>query len=173
METVLFYLFAALTLASGLMVITRRNPVASALYLVLCFFGLAGIYVLMDAYFLAAIQIAVYAGAIMVLFLFVIMLLRLEPTELPSFMNSWSKRLYVAVTLVLGGVFLGLDLMRTVNTGADSALTGEAGAIADRLFNRYLLPFEVTALLLLVAIVGAVVMARRESPKPTASMEEV
>ncbi len=160
MESVLFYVFSLLALASSLAVITRRNPVSAALFLVLAFFCLAGIYVLLDAYFLAAVQVAVYAGAIMVLFLFVIMLLNLGPEELPRFMTKKVKWLYAVVSVALTALLLGLDLSRRP-AGELLPLPGEAGAIGDKLFGEYLLPFEITAVLLLVAIVGSVVMAHR------------
>jgi NADH-quinone oxidoreductase subunit J len=158
---VLFYFFAALTLASALLVVSRRNPISAALYLVLAFLGLAGIYVLMDATFLAAVQVAVYAGAIMVLFLFVIMLLNLDPREFPPFMTRRVKWVAAVLTAVLGLLLLALDAGHRLPYAAGGALRGDAGAIGDRLFGRFLLPFEITALLLLVAIVGAVVLTRR------------
>lgn len=161
MEQALFYIFSILAVGSGLAVITRRNPVSAALFLVLAFFSLAGIYVLMDAFFLAAVQVAIYAGAIMVLFLFVIMLLNLGPDDLPGFMTKKVKWVYAASSVVLVGLLLGLDLGR--HPPGTGELPGEAGAIGDKLFGEYLLPFEITAVLLLVAIVGSVVMARRES----------
>jgi NADH-quinone oxidoreductase subunit J len=159
-ESILFYVFSLLALASGLALVTRKNPISAALFLVLAFFCLAGIYVLLDAYFLAAVQVAVYAGAIMVLFLFVIMLLNLGPEELPRFMNRKVKWLYAAVSILLTVTLLGLDLGRRP-PGEPTALPGEVGAIGDKLFGEYLLPFEITALLLLVAIVGSVVMAHQ------------
>jgi NADH-quinone oxidoreductase subunit J len=161
-ETLLFYFFSALAVASGIMVITRRNPVSAALFLVLCFFALAGIYVLLDAFFLAAVQVAVYAGAIMVLFLFVIMLLNLGPEELPRLITAKVKWLYAAASVLLALILLILDLRRRLPGSAPGTLRGEAGQIGERLFSDFLLPFELTALLLLVAIIGAVIMAQRE-----------
>ena len=161
METLLFYTFAVLALFSGLMVVLRRNAVASALFLVITFFCLAGIYVLMDAFFLAAIQVAVYAGAIMVLFLFAIMLLKLGDKQAPTFLRGKVRWIYAAGSVALALVFLGCDLLRGIQTSPDTALMGEAGLIAESLFSDFLLPFEITALLLLVAIVGAVVMVGR------------
>jgi NADH-quinone oxidoreductase subunit J len=163
MTQVLFYIFGAITLAASLMVITRRNPVSAALYLVLAFFCLAGIYVLMDAFFLAAVQVAVYAGAIMVLFLFVIMLLNLSPEDLPRFMTRKIKWASVLVTILLGFLLLGLDVLRQMPAAPGEPPRGEAGSIGEKLFGDFLLPFEITAVLLLVAIVGSVIMARRVS----------
>ena len=164
METAMFYVFSVLAVGSGLAVVTRRNPITAALFLVLAFFSLAGIYVLMDAFFLAAVQVAVYAGAIMVLFLFVIMLLNLGPEDLPRFMTRKVKWLYAISSIVLVALLLGIDLGR--HAGSEAApMAGEVGAIGDKLFGEYLLPFEITALLLLVAIVGSVAMAHRETGK--------
>ncbi len=168
MESVLFYVFSLLALASGLALVTRRNPVSAALFMVLAFFCLAGIYVLLDAYFLAAVQVAVYAGAIMVLFLFVIMLLNLGPDDLPAFMTRKVKWLYAAVSALLTGLLLALDLGRRP-PGEPAALPGEVGAIGDKLFSEYLLPFEITALLLLVAIIGSVVLAHQHLHRSQAS----
>jgi NADH-quinone oxidoreductase subunit J len=161
-ESFFFYFFSLLAVGSGFMVITRRNPVSAALYLVLAFFALAGIYVLLDAFFLAAVQVAVYAGAIMVLFLFVIMLLNLGPEDLPAIMSRKIKWLYVVLSAVLVVLLMAMDLGRHLPaTGGGPA--GEVGAIGDKLFGDFLLPFEITAVLLLVAIVGSVVMAHRET----------
>ncbi len=162
MISFLFYVFSALALASAVMVVTRKNPVSSALFLVLTFFSLAGIYVLMDAFFLAVVQVAVYAGAIMVLFLFVIMMLNLSPDELPPFMNRKIKWAASALAIVLTGSLLFLDLSRRLPASPGGELKGEVGAIGDLIFGKFLLPFELTAVLLLMAIVAAVIMARRE-----------
>ena len=162
MENLFFYFFSALAVASGIMVVSRRNPVSAALFLVLTFFALAGIYVLMDAFFLAAVQVVVYAGAIMVLFLFVIMLLNLAPDELPRVMTGKVKWLFAVTTAALTVTLLAIDLTRRLPADTPATLQGEAEMIGDKLFSDFLLPFELTALLLLVAIVGAVIMARRE-----------
>ena len=116
----------------------------------------------MDAFFLAAVQVAVYAGAIMVLFLFVIMLLNLSPEELPGFMTRRIKWLSVGITILLGLLLLALDLSRRLPAPPPGELRGEASSIGARLFGEWLLPFEITAVLLLLGIVGAVIMARRE-----------
>ncbi len=166
MESVLFYLFAAISLAAGLMVITRRNPVTAALYLVLAFFCLAGIYVLMDAFFLAAVQVAVYAGAIMVLFLFVIMLLNLSPSGLTRIDRPRLKVLGLGASLAFVAIIVAVAIgseswtgMKTENTPELSALTLD---LSDQLFNYHVLPFEVASVLLLVAIVGAVALTKKK-----------
>jgi NADH-quinone oxidoreductase subunit J len=160
-QIALFYLFAFLALLSALMVITRKNPVTSALFLVMCFFSLAGIYVLMSAFFLAAVQVAVYAGAIMVLFLFVIMLLNLDPKEIPSFMNRKIKWLSLLVTALLVALLLGLAAPQAF-PHATGAAAGEVWAIGDLIFGEYLLAFELTAVLLLMAILASVILAKKE-----------
>jgi len=165
----MFWLFAAFAIGGALMCITRRSPVASALWLVETLFSLAAIFVLLDAQFIAALQVMVYAGAIMVLFLFVIMLLNLG-RERATDMRGWTGRL-VALAL---GLVLVTELWVLVRSplagpiqlpaGSLSRVAqerGVVGVISDSLFRTYLVPFEVTSILLLAAIVGAVVLAKR------------
>jgi NADH-quinone oxidoreductase subunit J len=166
---VLFWAFAGLALASALACITRRSPVASALWLVVTLFALAALFVLLDAQFIAVLQLLVYAGAIMVLFLFVIMLLNLGrpgPTDVKGPVG-------VGTAFLLGGVLLfQLWILRQAAPPASIQLPpgsvarlqqeqGLVGAIAQPLFDTYLIPFEITSLLLLAALVGAVVLAKR------------
>lgn len=174
MESFFFLLFAVMAAGGAIMMIASRNPVSSLMYLVLAFFALSGIFVLLDAHFLAAVQVIVYAGAIMVLFLFVIMLLNLGHREEID-MRGHLARLVALVAgsalfaAVAAFVFRG-DLATLA--GEESRLAVEAmvrsrgavGALAEPLFTGYIVPFELTALLLLVAIVGAVVLARRRAP---------
>jgi len=164
-----FWLFGALALLGGLMCITRRSPVASALWLVQTLFSLAAIFVLLDAQFIAALQVMVYAGAIMVLFLFVIMLLNLG-RESATDMRGWAGRLVaLALGLVLVTelwVLVGSPLSGQIQLPAGTLNRvaqeqGVVGVISDSLFRTYLVPFEVTSILLLAAIVGAVVLAKR------------
>jgi NADH-quinone oxidoreductase subunit J len=165
----IFWLFGGLAIGAALMCITRRSPVASALWLVLTLFSLAGLYVLLDAQFIAALQILVYAGAIMVLFLFVIMLLnlgRVGPADLRGF---WGR--LIALALGLGLIFelrgvIRVPLPEPIRLppgalGQMAAQRGVVGVVSDALFRTYLVPFEITSLLLLAAIVGAVVLAKR------------
>ena len=170
MRTVVFWTLASVALGSAFMCITRRSPVASALWLVTTLFALSGIYVVLDAQFIAVLQVMVYAGAIMVLFLFVIMLLNLGRARV-SDMKGWGGRV-VATALFVGLVVelwalksVILDEQLTVAAGSVARLTEEKGAvgmIAEPLFRDYLVPFEVTSLLLLAALVGAVVLAKRK-----------
>ncbi len=166
---VLFWAFAGLALASALACITRRSPVASALWLVVTLFALAALFVLLDAQFIAVLQLLVYAGAIMVLFLFVIMLLNLGR---PGPMDVKGP-VGVGTAFLLGGVLLfqlwilrqaALPASIQLPPGSVARLQQEQGfvaAIAQPLFDTYLIPFEITSLLLLAALVGAVVLAKR------------
>ena len=165
-----FYVASGLALGSALFCITRRSPVASALWLVSVLFNLSVIYVLLDAQFIAAVQVLVYAGAIMVLFLFVIMLLNLGRMG-PSDIKGVGGKVIAAVAgLLLIGELL---VLRGVETPANTTLPegtlgrlaadqGVIHAIARPLFQDYLVPFELTSVMLLAAVVGAVVLAKRK-----------
>jgi NADH-quinone oxidoreductase subunit J len=183
MTEVVFYIFAAIAVLSAMLCILQRSPMASALWLISTMFSLAAIYVLLNAQFIAAIQVLVYAGAIMVLFLFVIMLLNLGHSD-----SDFRGPSTIAATLVIVGL-LAIELLaltrytprRLANelsqwptftdpatvfvagqvTQQESASRGVVGAIAAPMFQTYLIPFEITSVLLLVAIVGAVVLAKR------------
>jgi NADH-quinone oxidoreductase subunit J len=167
-----FYLFGLIAIASALAFVTRRSPVAAALWLVTTMFCLAALYVLLDAPFIGAIQVLVYAGAIMVVFVFVVMLLNLGSGTLVDDMRGAAGRM-------LGGL-VGLALIAllgaTMRSSTVPSLTLAPGALADvehaegavapvaqPLFTDYLLAFEVTSALLLVAVVGAVVIGRRRT----------
>ena len=165
-DTVLFYIFALLVLGGGVLTITRRNAVHSAIALIVSLSGVAGLYLLQKAEFLFAVQIVLYVGGIMVLFLFVIMLVNLdEAARERQFNRQWLVAL-VAVAAVGAevGYFLyhGKDKFRfaeVASTGVQGG--GNTEAIANSLFQNYLLPFEVASILLLVAVVGSVVMAKK------------
>lgn len=166
---VAFWVLAAGAVAASLLVVTNRNPVAGVLFLVAAFFCLAGLFVTLHAHFLAAIQVIVYAGAIMVLFLFVVMLLDLGR---PQWFDVAGLPLKV-VTAVLAAGFLaallaggaGIFEAALPDAGPDAAALDRMGsteAIGSVLYTVYVVPFLTTALLLLVAMVGAVVIAARE-----------
>ena len=163
MESTIFYILAALSVVSALLVVTRVNPISSALWLVLCFFSFAGLYVTLHAHFIAAIQILLYAGAIMVLFIFVIMLLNLGPEELKrrtlKFRNIFSGAfvLYLVILLTLS-LFKSKQIAETIPPED----FGYVAPIGRLLFTKYLIPFEAVSVLLLVAIVGSVVMGKRK-----------
>jgi NADH-quinone oxidoreductase subunit J len=168
LETVLFVVLAVFTVVTAILVIVQRNPVASAIFLILTFFALAGIYLLLHAEFIAAIQVLVYAGAIMVLFLFVIMLLNLEKEKMTVTRNRLLKGvgilLGLALLIQIGTIFQKVLLEGTKGSFPPEkvASLGNTQVIAQLLFTDFLLPFEITSVLLLVAIIGAIVLAKKE-----------
>ena len=167
LDTVLFYTFAALTLAGGILTITRRNAVHSAIALIVSLLGVAGLYLMQQAEFLFAVQIVLYVGGIMVLFLFVIMLVNLDDAAKErQFNGQWLIALaaVVAVAAEIGYFFYkgGANAFQIQGmTSAAPAAIGNTEVLADSLFSEYLLPFEIASLLLLVAVVGSVVMAKK------------
>ena len=169
MTLTFFWIFGVVAMASGLLCITRRSPVASALWLVVTLFALAAMYVLLDAQFIAALQVLVYAGAIMVLFLFVIMLLNLGrpgPSDLKGPVGLGIGALLAGTLLlqlrVLGQATPPAAIQLPEGTMAAMQQQGMVASVAGPLFDAYLIPFEITSLLLLAAIVGAVVLAKRK-----------
>ena len=165
LEEILFYIFATGGIISASLVVTRRNPIVSAIYLIVNFFCLAGMYLTLHAQFIAVIQILVYAGAIMVLFVFVIMLLNLGDERRLRDGFTWKK-------VVAGGFGFGIlmeliyiFMMQTGTPSIDmerATNTGTVEAVGHVLFTRFLFPFEVTSLLLTAAIVGAVILAKKK-----------
>lgn len=177
MTEILFVLFAVVAVGGAIGVVIGRSPVASLLFMVATLASVAGIYVLFEAHFLAAIQVLVYAGAIMVLFLFVIMLLNLGHDYRADLRyGSWSLLSLVVVGLTAGVLMQGwvggadADLLPDGAAAAaaiDAAVLekGAVGVIADPLFTDYVVAFELMGLLLLVAIVAAVVLAKPRAPE--------
>ena len=164
MQDILFYIFASLTLVFGFFVIANpfsRNPVTSAMFLVLTIISLAGLFVLLHAFFLAVVQVLVYAGAVIVLFLFVIMLLDLKAEEQRKF-----KTLAVVGGVISVGAILAIFLQSLACSPlyADELplLEGGTAPLGKLLFSQYLLPFEIVSVLLLVAMVGVVLLSGRE-----------
>jgi len=185
MTEIVFYLLAFMAVLSALLCITQKNPVPSALWLVSTMFALAAIYVLLNAQFIAAMQVLVYAGAVMVLFLFVIMLLNLGKAD-----TSDLKRgpVFLVATLLGAGLLTALLVVRHTSLAGLAAKAGgpagagspfavlpgagqvqslesfnnAVGALARPMFEIYLVPFEITSILLLAAAVGAVVLAKRK-----------
>ncbi|MBD3165717.1 NADH-quinone oxidoreductase subunit J [bacterium] len=166
MQTFMFYLLAVVAVASAIMVITRRQPVYSVLYLVLTFFCVAAFYVMLGAQFLAAIQIIVYAGAIMVLFLFVVMMLNLrEPEEMEgrTVWPAFGAIVGVGLGLVLlAYLFGGEGRLPMVQDYTQSYALGRPDSMGRSLFTEFVLPFEIAGVLLLAAVVGAVALAKRD-----------
>ena len=166
---IIFWAFAGLAVVSALSCITRRSPVASALWLVVTLFSLAALFVLLDAQFIAVLQVLVYAGAIMVLFLFVIMLLNLGRPGPPDLKGPVGLGVGVLLAGLLLVQLLGLRQAAppglALAPGAVARAAAEQGmvpAVARPRFGAYLVPFEITSILLLAAIVGAVVLAKRK-----------
>jgi len=165
-DTVFFYVFALLAVAGGILTITRRSAVHSAMWLIVSLVGVAGLYLLQQAEFLFAVQIVLYIGGIMVLFLFVIMLVNLDQAARQRQFNKqrWLALAVVAAVAVEVAYFLrkGAGALRLAQPPAPTAVTaGNTERLADALFSEYLLPFEIASILLLVAIVGSVVMAKK------------
>jgi NADH-quinone oxidoreductase subunit J len=163
---ILFYCFAAILVCAALGVIVSRNPVYSALSLVMCFVTSAAIWLLLEAEFLALVLVLVYVGAVMVLFLFVVMMLdvNLEKLRAGFTRYAWLGWIIAAVVVfeivgVVLGQKLGVDVTRpTLPMGANVSNTTELGAL---LYSRYVYPFEIAAMLLLVAIVAAIALTHR------------
>jgi NADH-quinone oxidoreductase subunit J len=188
-EAILFWVFAVIGIGAGIAMITMRNIVHAALMLVVNFLSIAALYLALQSSFLGIVQVIVYAGAIMVLFLFVIMLLGVDRDDLLRETRAWHRVGAVVMgAAVVGGLLFafagtytsaesrcggqaaertaGSDAARCV--GLDQALVdndqGSVGVVADRMFTRYTFPFEAAALLLVVATIGALVLGRRHDP---------
>ena len=165
LDTALFYGFAVLVLGGAILTITRRSAVHSAISLIVSLLGVAGLYLLQAAEFLFAVQIVLYVGGIMVLFLFVIMLVNLDDAERQrQFNRQWMVGLAAVAAVGAEGVYFfrrGAASFHIAETGAAPAAIGNTEALADSLFSEYLLPFEIASLLLLVAVVGSVIMAKK------------
>jgi NADH-quinone oxidoreductase subunit J len=165
--TFFFYLFAVFACASAVMVITSRNPVHSVLFLILCFFNAAGLFVLIGAEFLAMILVVVYVGAVAVLFLFVVMMLDVDFTELRSGMLN-----YLPIGGIIGLIVL-VELVLVVGTwnfspGAlatalapDPSQVSNTQAIGELMYTRYIFAFQASGMILLVAMIGAIVLTLR------------
>lgn len=163
MHEILFYTFALLTLVFGFLVIANpftRNPVTSAMFLVLTIVSLAGLFVLLQAYFLAAVQVLVYAGAVMVLFLFVIMLLDLKVEE-----RRQIKAFGIVTGVISVGAILAIFLVTLAKSPLPATAAGTEGGtiqLGKLLFSDYVLPFEIVSVLLLVAMVGVVLLSKKD-----------
>ena len=166
----LFLLFAAVALGSAVMVLAARNPIHSVLFMLLTFMNVAAMFVLLGAEFVAVLQVLVYSGAILVLFLFVVMLLQQGERELPPLNQPLQVPVAIGVGLVLAFemavVVLGSTLTRGVRGGDTPRVIAERGgniqALGEQLYTTWLLPFEIASVLLLVAAVGAIFLARED-----------
>jgi NADH-quinone oxidoreductase subunit J len=167
METLLFWLLAVMALTAAVSMIIQRNPVHSALLLIITLLSLAGLFLLLSAHFLAVIQVIVYAGAIMVLFLFVIMLLDIRRLEAAPSRVKWQKSLGI----LLGVIFfletilvLRSEVLRELTAAAaapPAADFGTAVGLGRTLFTSYVFPLQLAAVLLFVALIGAIVLSKR------------
>jgi NADH-quinone oxidoreductase subunit J len=166
METAVFYVLATVSVASAVLLVLFRNPVYSALSLVATLFAVAGLFVLLNAYFLAAVQIIVYAGAVMVLFLFVIMLLNLGHPEALEPMTGTYRR---AAVLLLGVLLMaqlsaiGARQLRSPVVDNELLLSENVSTIGKLLYTDFVFPFEIVSLILLVALIGVVVLVKRDA----------
>ncbi len=162
MEAILFILFGGVAVGASIMVVTRKNPLSSAVFLILALVAVAVLFVLRQAHFLAAIQVIVYAGAVIVLFLFVIMLTNVPEDRLPVERATVMRFLGVAVAgiLVLEGALLAgrFSMRKDPEAGG-----GTVEAVGRALFTDYLLAFEVTSVLLLAAVIGAITLAKKKT----------
>jgi len=165
-ELTFFFLIAVLAILTAILMITRRNPIVSVLYLIVNFFCLAVMYLLLHAQFIAIIQILVYAGAIMVLFLFVIMLLNLGDETRFSERANLKKMIAVGLaSVVLLQILIGMGLLTGNGSTSLSPRATEMGtveSIGKVLFTDFLLPFEITSIILLAAMVGVIVLAKKK-----------
>ena len=170
MDAIAFYVFAVIAIVASLLVVGQRNPMYSVMLLITSFGALAGLYVLLDAPFTAVTQIIIYAGAIMVLFLFVVMLLNVpheEPAPLTAagLVGPTGLKIGAVLSVLLAGeVIWGLSRLQPSRFGGDAEALGvsKVDKIGAALFTEHAFAFEATSILILVAMVGAVVLARRE-----------
>lgn len=170
LELVLFYIFAALAIVSAIFVIISRNVVHSAAFLGATLFAVAGIFLTLNAEFLAGVQVIVYVGGILVLFVFVIMLIAVERSEHERQYNrQWTIALLtsgILIAEIVYGLYQGKDtfVLPPAVIPPAAPVTGNSELVGTALYTEYLLPFEIASILLLVAIVGAVVLAKRRTP---------
>jgi len=160
---ILFFILAALTVLSGLLTVASKNPIHSILYLIITFFSISGHYVLLNAQFLAIINIIVYAGAIMVLFLFVVMIMNLNKED-----RSFSKPFVITAASLISAVFLLLTVRifmqsdtesnQLLTAGGDIGLTEKLGTV---LYSEYVIPFELASILFMGSMIGAVMLSRK------------
>jgi NADH-quinone oxidoreductase subunit J len=164
LEIILFIVFASICAVSSVLMITRSNPIISALFLILNFAALSGLYLLLHAQFIAVAQVIIYAGAIMVLFLFVIMLLRPEHEKLLAISPKLKILAFILAFLVFAQLMYVIFMSGTYSAGDQNASikAGTIETIGRELFSKYILPFEAAGFLLLAATIGALVLAKKK-----------
>lgn len=160
----IFFYFAGVIILSAVLMITRRNPIHSVMFMLLLFFHIAGVFVILNAEFLAAVQLIVYAGAILILYLFVVMLLNIEREK----QASRGHRFWPWMTAF--GLLIAAEIVLLVSRGNFPAEAGKTmqvaggqgvGALGELLYQKYLIPFEIASVILLVGLVGAVMLAKK------------
>ena len=164
MQEILFYIFAALAVGFGFLTVANpfsRNPVTSAMFLVLTMAALTGLFILLQAFFIAAVQILVYAGAVMVLFLFVIMLLDLKEEQRRKF-NAFGIGSGVIAVGAIAALLVKTIWFSGVGTNKAPVLEGSTVALGRELFTKYLLPFEIVSVLLLIAMIGVILLSKKD-----------
>ncbi len=162
----IFLYFAVVILASAVLMITRRNPVHSVMFMLLLFFHIAGVFVLLNAEFLAAVQLIVYAGAILILYLFVVMLLNVDRESSSARANRFWPWIAAFGVLIAGEVILLISRGTFPAEASQPMLlsTGNGvGQLGELLYQKYLVPFEIASIILLVGLVGAVMLAKKRS----------
>jgi NADH-quinone oxidoreductase subunit J len=175
-ESLLFYLLSGLAIVTSALVVGQRNPMYSVLFLIAAFAALAGLYIQLDAPFVAVAQIIIYAGAIMVLFLFVVMLLnapqedaaewdRAHPLRQPAVSRFGTLLALLLVVQLAWALIRAAELDAPVAGRGDAEVVSSVRELGRVLFTDYMFAFEATSILILVAMVGAVVLARREGPQ--------
>ena len=164
MITIIFYILAAITLGTAILTVMSKNPVHSAVYMIICFFSISGHFLLLNALFLSVVNIVVYAGAIMVLLLFTLMLMNLSEQHEPK--KKVISRVAATVSACLMGIVLLASLLKSapvIETYKSEGLDYQSvNVIGDVLLNEYLVPFEFTSILLITAMIGAVLISKRE-----------
>jgi NADH-quinone oxidoreductase subunit J len=164
MITIIFYILAAITLGTGILTVLSKNPIHSAVYMIICFFSISGHFLLLNALFLAVINIVVYAGAIMVLLLFTLMLMNLSERHEPK------KKVISRIAAVLSGCLMGIVLLAALLKStpaietykADGLYYQSVSVIGEVLLDEYLVPFEFASVLLITAMIGVVLISKRE-----------
>lgn len=163
-EQIFFFIFAALAVGSAIAVVSLRNPVHSVISLMVCFLQMAALFVLLRSPFIAVVQVFVYVGAVLVLFLFVIMMLDIHKASMERFVSGGQLGVIgLLVVLVIEMVLIvSKSKLAGISVASVTHLDGSVREIGEALFTKYILPFEVVSFILLVALLGAIVMGRKE-----------
>jgi NADH-quinone oxidoreductase subunit J len=172
MEQIFFYIFAIVAVASAIAVISVRNPVHSALYLIVCFLQVAAIFILLRSPFLAAVQVFIYVGAVMVLFLFAVMVLDIGKESFGEHMHSQAIPAGITVLgllAVVGWLISKGKITVPLGNYTEAVLTKNTEVVGKSLYTQFIFPFEVVSLLLLIALIGAIVLVMKEKGKGAGS----